>query len=139
MRVLLDVQSHFSFFWGTASPTALLRRAAGLGYTHVAIADHAGLYGLPEILEAAPNLGVKPIVAASFPLSPSDHVTALVQDAEGYANLCQAIGCWHSADTAERASPARRFCSSFSRLAAGLAFLATDQEALGFLRSPGAD
>lgn len=84
MKALLGVQSHFSFHWGTASPAALFARAEALGFTHVGIADHAGLHGLPEIVRLAETSPVRPVYGAAFPFLDGRGVLAFVETNEGY-------------------------------------------------------
>ncbi len=133
MRVLLDVQSHFSLFRGTASPETLLRAAAEQGYTHIAIADHAGLYGLPEVLRFAPRCGVTPLYGASFRTGPRSGLTLLVAEAEGYARLCGVITRWHAAE-AERRPAAERLRAALAAGVGGLVALCDDADLVEWLR-----
>ncbi|MCC8109167.1 MAG: hypothetical protein LIQ30_09025, partial [Planctomycetes bacterium] len=53
MRALLGVQTYFTFHWGSTSPADWLGLCRRLGYSHVGIADHASLLGLPATIRAA--------------------------------------------------------------------------------------
>jgi error-prone DNA polymerase len=57
----------------------------------VALTDHDGVYGSLEFAYAAKHFGVRPITGAEVTLADGLHVTLLVENAEGYANLCRLL------------------------------------------------
>ncbi|MCC8190504.1 MAG: hypothetical protein LIP77_07705, partial [Planctomycetes bacterium] len=149
MKALLGVQSHYSFHWGTAAPTAWLERAAALGYRWLGITDHAALQGLPEIVRSAAAGPVGFLVGASFPSSDGRLVMAFVATAEGYGNLCGRITAWLAASAARPAAaaggiPALDPAAAREQFAGGdrsvgLAFLVDDMAIWDALRRAGAE
>ncbi|MFN8151784.1 MAG: error-prone DNA polymerase [Solirubrobacterales bacterium] len=118
--VELHAHSAFSFLDGASSPDELAIRAAELGCGAMALTDHDGLWGSMEFAKACESQGVRPITGAELtvlapgappPLhSPARrescppgafHVTLLVEDANGYSNLCRLLTAAH-AGTRER-------------------------------------
>ncbi len=88
----LRVRSYYSLLQGTASPSALCRRAKELGYTGLALTDRDNLYGLWDFLKGCRREGLRPIVGAEVSEPGSGQViTCLVQNQEGYANLCRLL------------------------------------------------
>lgn len=60
-----DLHTHSVFSDGTVTPTQLVREAAALDLT-VALTDHNSVSGLPELLEAARELGVEAVPGIEF-------------------------------------------------------------------------
>src|SRR5688572_28011847 len=92
----LHCHTNFSFLEGASHPETLAERAAELGIAAVAATDHGGLYGSARFGKAARARGLAAIVGAEVALldaagKPGPHLTLLVEDATGYANLCQLI------------------------------------------------
>jgi error-prone DNA polymerase len=94
--VELHAHSAYSFLDGASLPEELAVRAAELGYEALALTDHNGLYGSLEFAYAAKHFGVRPITGAEVTLADGSHVTLLVEDAHGYANLCRLITAAHA-------------------------------------------
>jgi error-prone DNA polymerase len=88
LRALLNVHSHFSFGAGVSSPKTLVQRAHELGYTHLALTDHLGVYGTAELYEASREK-LRPIVGAAIPLQHNGvyPVILLAGSRSGYAKL----------------------------------------------------
>jgi error-prone DNA polymerase len=94
--VELHTHSDHSLLDGVSSPEALVAQAAELGMPALALTDHDALYGAVRFTLAAQEAGIKPILGAEMTLAGSefegdDHLTLLVETAEGYANLCRLI------------------------------------------------
>jgi error-prone DNA polymerase len=89
--VELHAHSAYSFLDGASHPEELAARAAELGYPALALTDHDGLYGSLEFAHAAKAFGVRPITGAEVTLAGGAHVTLLVENARGYANLCRLL------------------------------------------------
>lgn len=53
-----DLHMHSTASDGVYTPDALMRRAASLGFTHVALTDHDSMEGIPEAQRAASELGL---------------------------------------------------------------------------------
>jgi error-prone DNA polymerase len=94
--VELHAHSAYSFLDGASQPEELAARAAELGYTAFALTDHDGVYGSLEFAHAAKHFGVRPITGAEVTLEGGAHVTLLVEDAGGYANLCRLLTAAHA-------------------------------------------
>jgi error-prone DNA polymerase len=94
--VELHAHSAYSFLDGASLPEELAVRAGELGYEAFALTDHDGLCGSLEFAYAAKHFGVRPITGAEVTLADGSHVTLLVEDARGYANLCRLITAAHA-------------------------------------------
>ncbi len=96
----LRVRSYYSLLQGTGSPADLCRRARELGYAGLAMTDRDNLYGLWAFLQGCRREGLRPIVGAEISEPGSGRVvTCLVQDNQGYANLCTLLTRRHRAAT----------------------------------------
>lgn len=117
--VPLWCKSNYSFLEGASHPDELVEQAARLGISAIGITDRDGVYGIVQAHQAAKEHGLKlfigsevtvtadPAVRSSGTTSPawvpparsasptpgvdSYSVVLLVQDREGYANLCGLI------------------------------------------------
>src|SRR4029450_12937617 len=94
--VELHAHSAYSFLDGASQPEELAARAAELGYEALALTDHDGGYGSLEFAHAAEALGVRPITGTELTLDGGTHVTLLVRDRCGYANLCRLLTAAHA-------------------------------------------
>jgi DNA-directed DNA polymerase III PolC len=96
----LRVRSYYSLLQSTASPSALCRRAKELGYSGFALTDRDNLYGIWDFLKSCRGEGLRPIVGADISEPDSGKmVTCLVQNPEGYANLCRLLTRRHMAES----------------------------------------
>src|SRR5712691_3150148 len=91
MFVELHAQSAFSFLEGAELPEAFAGAAARLEMPAVALVDRDGVYGAPRFTRAALDAGVKPIVGSELTLADGSRLPLLVEDREGYQNLCRLI------------------------------------------------
>jgi error-prone DNA polymerase len=96
MVVELHAHSAYSFLDGASLPEELAASAAELGYDALALTDHDGVYGSLEFAHAAKAFGVRPITGAEVTLTDGSHVTLLVENARGYANLCRLLTAAHA-------------------------------------------
>jgi error-prone DNA polymerase len=94
--VELHCHSAYSFLDGASQPEELAARAAELGYEALALTDHDGVYGSLEFAHAAKAFGVRPITGTELTLDGGTHVTLLVQNRRGYANLCRLLTAAHA-------------------------------------------
>ncbi|HJQ51447.1 MAG TPA: PHP domain-containing protein, partial [Gaiellaceae bacterium] len=94
--VELHAHSAYSFLDGASQPEELAARAAELGYEALALTDHDGVYGSLEFAHAAKHFGVRPITGTEVTLADGSHVTLLVENARGYANLCRLLTAAHA-------------------------------------------
>lgn len=96
----LHVHTQYSILDGAASIPALLKRAADLGMTALAITDHGNMYGTLEFYQKARAQGIKPIIGCEMYVSRTtrhdkrgqqdrsgNHLILLAKNMEGYRNL----------------------------------------------------
>ena len=102
--VELHCHSAFSFLDGASLPDELAARAVELGYDAVALTDHNSVSGSMEFAVMARALGLRPIHGAEIDLLDGRHLTLLVEDASGWANLCRILTRAH-ADTRQGPGP----------------------------------
>jgi error-prone DNA polymerase len=93
MRLFVELHSHsnFSLLDGAAHPEELIARAAGIGMPALAVTDHDGLYCASRFYTHALEAGIKPIIGAELTLKEGFHITLLVENREGYVNLCRLL------------------------------------------------
>jgi len=91
MFIELHAQSAFSFLEGAELPEAFAGAAARLEMPAVALVDRDGVFGAPRFTRAALDAGVKPIVGSEITLADGTRLPLLVEDREGYQNLCRLI------------------------------------------------
>jgi len=92
----LVVRSHFSMMQGTASVRELVRAAKKMGYDTLALTDTDNLYGLWPFINECKREGIRPIIGAELTdQSGSGRAVCLVENAQGYKNLCRLISARH--------------------------------------------
>ncbi|HEY1333244.1 MAG TPA: PHP domain-containing protein, partial [Myxococcaceae bacterium] len=97
MYTELHCHSAYSFLDGASDPAELAAPAAALGHEALALTDHDNVCGAMEFAHACKGVGVRPIVGCELTvevprrLPRPVHVTLLVEDARGWANLCRLI------------------------------------------------
>jgi error-prone DNA polymerase len=87
----LHAQSAFSFLEGAEHPEVFAAEAARLDMPAIALVDRDGVYGAARLARAATKAGVKPIVGSEITLADGSRLPLLVEDREGYQNLCRLI------------------------------------------------
>jgi error-prone DNA polymerase len=102
MYAELHAHSNFSFLDGASSTRSLVERAVSLGMGALAITDHDGLYNACIFSKAAREAGIRPIIGAELTLEGDHHLTLLIENARGYANLSQLITRAHLAGSKGR-------------------------------------
>jgi error-prone DNA polymerase len=93
----LTVRSYYSLMWGTCSPERICAAAGQRGYRQLALTDTDNLYGLWPFLKSCERENITPIVGAELtdPVSGCRSV-CLVENEQGYINLCRLITRRHS-------------------------------------------
>jgi error-prone DNA polymerase len=135
----LHAHSAFSFLDGASSPLELAGAAAALGYPALALTDHDGIWGSMEFAHCAKGLGLRPITGAELTIhvdgpktgdigrfSAHQHLTLLVEDGDGYRNLCRLLTAAHAHTRDNRArvaEPAWTTLEEVERHAEGLVCL----------------
>src|SRR5262249_40752726 len=102
--VELHCHSAFSFLDGASLPDELVEAALAAGHTALALTDHDTVSGSMEFAQAAAALGLRAIHGAEISLDDDRHVTLLVADETGWANLCRLLtrAHAHTRDTPDR-------------------------------------
>src|SRR4051812_24468749 len=96
MYVELPAPPAFSFFDRASLPDELAGAAAELGYGAMALTDHNGVSGSMEFAQAAAPLGLRAIHGAEVDLEDGRHLTLLVEDEQGWRNLCHLLTRAHA-------------------------------------------
>src|SRR5213080_3363615 len=89
--VELRCRSAFSFLAGASLPEDLVDRAASLGYDALALGDRSGVYGAPRFFTAARRAGIRALVGAEVAVEGAGLLWLLVEDRDGYRNLCRLL------------------------------------------------
>jgi error-prone DNA polymerase len=103
----LHCHSAFSFLDGASLPDELVPAALELGYESLALTDHNTVSGSMEFAVSAHALGLRPIHGAEIDLDDGRHLTLLVEDAQGWANLCRILTRAHAHTRDERGPPSQ--------------------------------
>jgi error-prone DNA polymerase len=92
----LTVRSHYSLMWGASSIEDLCKAARKMGYSRLALTDTDNLYGMWSFLAGCNREGIKPIIGAEItdPVT-GTRVVCLVENEDGYHNLCRLLTCRH--------------------------------------------
>src|SRR3989304_5267014 len=110
----LHCVSNFTFLRGASHPDELVARAAGLGYTALAMTDECSLAGVVGAHVAAKAHQLKLIVGAEFRLVGGPGIVLLASDRDAYGNLSELI------TTARRRSEKGSYSLQWDDLSAGL-------------------
>jgi error-prone DNA polymerase len=105
--VELHCHSAFSFLDGASLPDELVPAALELGYEALALTDHNSVSGSMEFAVAAGALGLRAIHGAEVDLDDGRHLTLLVNDADGWSNLCRILTRAHSRTRDQRGPPSQ--------------------------------
>jgi error-prone DNA polymerase len=87
----LYCKSNFSFLEGASHPDELVEQAHELGLSALALCDRDGVYGIVRAHVKAKELGVRLIIGAEVTVEDDSVVVLLVEDREGYRNLCRLL------------------------------------------------
>ena len=87
----LLVTSTYSFHFGTASPAELARRAAGLGYDALGLADRDSVHGVPTFIEACEAEGIRPIIGVELSCSHGGRALLVALDGAGFSRICRLL------------------------------------------------
>jgi error-prone DNA polymerase len=89
--VELHAQSAFSFLEGAEQPETLAQEAARRGMSAIALVDRDGVYGAARFHRAAVDAGIRALVGSELTLVDGARLPLLVEDREGWQNLCRLI------------------------------------------------
>lgn len=95
--------SNFSFLRGASHPEEMVDAAHALGFAALALCDRHGLYGVVRAWARAKELGLKFIVGVELEVQWGEQVAdgerptvvLLVEDTQGYRNLCRLLTLAH--------------------------------------------
>ena len=100
----LHVHSEYSLLDGACRIQELVRRAAELGQTALAITDHGVMYGVVDFYKAAQKAGIHPIIGCEVYVAPRTrfdkvhgvdngyhHLVLLCENDHGYHNLMKLV------------------------------------------------
>ncbi|MDC8012286.1 error-prone DNA polymerase [Tahibacter sp. BL] len=87
----LHCLSDFSFQRGASSAPELFDRAKKLGYRALAITDECSLAGIVRAFNASRDTGVPLVVGSEFTLDDGIKLVLLVENQNGYTELCRLI------------------------------------------------
>ena len=87
----LHCLSNFTFLRGASHPEELVKRAAGLGYSALAITDECSLAGVVRAHVEAKTIGLPLIIGSEIRLQDGPRLVLLATDREGYGNLADLI------------------------------------------------
>jgi error-prone DNA polymerase len=107
--VELHCHSAFSFLDGASLPDEIVPTALELGYQAMALTDHNTVSGSMEFAVSARALGLRPIHGAEVDLADGRHLTLLVEDAGGWANLCRILTRAHAHTRGKPGPPSQAF------------------------------
>ena len=111
MFIELHAQSAFTFLEGADPPETFVAEAARLDMPAIALLDRDGVYGAPRLYRAAQAAGIKALVGSEITLADGTRLPLLVEDREGYQNLCRLI------TRLKLAAPKGRFTATLDDLA----------------------
>ncbi len=83
----LHCLSNFTFLRGASHPEELVKRAAALGYSALAVTDECSLAGAVRAHVAAKDVGLPLIIGSEIQLQDGPKLVLLATDREGYGNL----------------------------------------------------
>jgi error-prone DNA polymerase len=87
----LHCHSSFSFLDGASNPEELVVRAKEIGLRALALTDHNDLGGIVRFAHIASELELDAIVGTELTMEDNAHLTVLVENLEGYKNLCHLL------------------------------------------------
>jgi error-prone DNA polymerase len=110
----LHCLSNFTFLRGASHPEELVKRAAGLGYSALAVTDECSLAGAVRAHVAAKDMGLPLIIGSEIQLKDGPKLVLLATDRESYGNLSELI------TRGRRRSKKGRYSLAWSDLDGGL-------------------
>ena len=87
----LHCTSNFSFLQGGSHPDELVLQAHALGYSALAITDHATLAGIVRAHGAAKQVGLKLVIGVAIALIDAAPLVVWATNRVGYTNLCRLL------------------------------------------------
>ena len=91
MFIHLHTHSAYSLAEGAIRVKDLVKRCAALNMPAVAVTDTNNLFGAMEFALEAAKAGIQPILGCQLQIEDLGHLVFLVQNEEGYRNLCALV------------------------------------------------
>ena len=91
MYAELHCVSNYSFLRGASHPRELIKRAADLNYSGIALTDECSMAGVVKAHVAAKEFHVKLIVGSEFNTSENIKIVLLARNQQAYAQICNLI------------------------------------------------
>ena len=106
MSIYAELHAHsaYSFLDGASLPEELVIGALEHGYETFALTDHNSVSGSMEFAQSASALGLRALHGAELDLDDGRHVTLLVRNATGWANLCRLLTRAHAGHALQRSA-----------------------------------
>ncbi len=89
--VHLDVQSAYSFLWGTFTPEQMVDEALKKGFKAIGLSDTWSLQGVVRFYKIARRAGIQPVIGARVEVEGGCWLLLVVLTRHGYANLCKLV------------------------------------------------
>ena len=115
--VPLWCKSNYSFLEGASHPEELVDACQQKGIPSLALTDRNGVYGIVRAHVRACQLGIHLIVGSQISLQDGSEILLLVQNKEGYQNLCHLLTEGHLRSSK---GDCKLSCQELSRFNAGL-------------------
>ena len=93
--VELHACSAFSFLGAASLPETLAHTARRNGIPALALCDRQGVYGIPRLVRAADELGIRPLTGCELWMEDGGVLPVLVASSTGYRNLCRLLSRCH--------------------------------------------
>ncbi|HET7197388.1 MAG TPA: error-prone DNA polymerase, partial [Burkholderiales bacterium] len=87
----LHCLSNFTFLRGASHPEELVRRAAGLGYSALALTDECSFAGMVRAHVAAKDIGLPLVIGSEIRLKDGPRLVLLATSRQGYGHLSELI------------------------------------------------
>src|SRR6266849_3594874 len=91
MYIELHARSAFSFLEGASLPEELAATCSEMGSPAMALLDTDNVCGAPRFYMAAKKIGIRAHLGAEITREDGTRVPLLVENRQGYQNLCQLI------------------------------------------------
>ena len=101
----LHLHSAYSLAEGAIKVKDLIKTCAAQNMPAVTVTDTNNLFGAMEFAKTAKGAGVQPIIGCQLQIENYGHLVLLVQNEEGYRNLCTLVSSAHLEEE-ENAAPA---------------------------------
>ena len=103
MFIHLHLHSAYSLAEGAIKVKDLVKRCKASDMPAVAITDTNNLFGAMEFAKTAASSGVQPIIGCQLQIENYGHIVVLVQNEQGYRNICALVSSAHL-ESAENAT-----------------------------------